>query len=71
MGNENCIQACYLNTKLITKDKLVRWLKTVCFKLDLFSVPLLQNAVPLVNRVAELQEEKIEAKPGFLNCNMH
>ena len=66
VDNDNCIQACYLNRKSITKDKLVRWLETVCYILDSFSVPLLQNAVPLVDRVTELQEEKIEDQARIL-----
>ena len=60
VNSSHCIQACYLNRKSITKDKLVGWLETVVYILDSFCVPLLENAVPLVDRVTELQEEKIE-----------
>ena len=54
------IQECYLNKRSVTKEKLIRWLETVCFILDSHAVPLLQNALPVVVRIDELREEKIE-----------
>ena len=58
--NHHHVQACFLNRKTVTKDKLVRWLETVSFILDSFCVPLLESAVPIANRISKLQEEKIE-----------
>ncbi len=48
-----------MNKRSVTKDKLIGWLETVCYILDSLSVPLLQNAVPIVDRIDELQKEKI------------
>ena len=58
------IQACFLkNRKGVTRDKLITWLETVSYILDSFSVPLLENAVRVINtkteRIEELQREKI------------
>ncbi|KAL5261856.1 hypothetical protein ACHWQZ_G007533 [Mnemiopsis leidyi] len=39
--NHHHIQRCYLNKSHITKEKLIRWLETVCFILDSNAVPLL------------------------------
>ncbi len=59
------IQACNLNKRSVTKDKLILWLESVVFILD-SSVSLLQNAVPKINRIGELQEEKIEDQARIL-----
>jgi len=62
--NPHHIQACFLkNKKGVTRDKLIKWLETVCYILDSFSVPLLQNACDVIDakteRIDELQREKI------------
>ena len=64
--NPHHIQACHLNKRSVTKEKLIGWLETVCYILDSFSVPLLQNAVPIVQRVCELQEGKIDDQARIL-----
>ncbi len=64
--DHHSIQACNLNKRSVTKDKLVGWLETVCYILDSFSVPLLQNAVPFVERIGELQEDKIQDQATIL-----
>jgi superfamily I DNA and RNA helicase len=57
------IQACFLNKRSVTKEKLIGWLETECSILDSFSVPLLKNAVRRIDdaneRIDELQKEKI------------
>ena len=60
------IQECNLNKPRITKARLIHWLETVCWILDSGSVPLLQNAVPLVDKVSELQEDKINRQAHVL-----
>ena len=58
--NHHRIQRCYLDKRNITKDKLIRWLETVCFILDSNAVPLLHAAdQEATKRVNELREEKI------------
>jgi hypothetical protein len=64
--NPHHIQACHLSKRSVTKEKLIGWLETVCYILDSFSVPLLQNAVPIVQRVCKLQEEKIDDQARIL-----
>ena len=64
--NRQHIQACYLNRRTVTKEKLVGWLETVCYILDSFCVPLLDNAVPIVDRIGELQKEKIDDQARIL-----
>ena len=64
--NHHHIQACNLNKRSVTKEKLVGWLETVCYILDSFSIPLLENPVPIVERVCELQEEKIDDQAKIL-----
>ncbi len=64
--NHHGIQACNLNKRSVTKEKLIGWLETVCYILDSFSVPLLESAVPVVERVGELQEEKIDDQAKIL-----
>ena len=66
VSNNHDIQACHLNKRSVTKDKLIGWLETVCLILDSFSVPFLENAVPLAERIGELQEEKIEDQARIL-----
>ena len=61
--NHHHIQACFLNKRSVTKDKLIGWLETVCYILDSFSVPLLESAVPIVERVGE---EKIDDQAKIL-----
>lgn len=58
--NNHDIQSCYLNKRTVSKEKLSNWLETVCYILDSFSVPLLKNAVPIVERISVLQKEKID-----------
>ena len=60
------IQACNLNKRSVTKEKLIGWLETVCYVFDSFSVPLLEKAVPIVERIGELQEEKIDDQAKIL-----
>ena len=60
------IQECYLNKRSVTKEKLIKWLETVCFILDSHAVPLLQNALPVVERIDELREEKIEDQSAII-----
>ena len=57
--NHHHIQRCYLDKRNITKDKLIRWLETVCFILDSNAVPLLHAAQEVTERINELREEKI------------
>ena len=64
--NHHHIQKCYLDKPSITKAKLIGWLETVCFILDSNCVPLLENAVPIVDRVAKLQEDKIDDQARIL-----
>ena len=66
ISNPHHIQRCYLDKPSITKAKLIGWLETVCFILDSCSVPLLLNAVPIVDRVGELQEDKIDDQAKIL-----
>ena len=49
--NHHQIQACNLNKRNVTKEKIVGWLESVCYILDSFCVPLLENAVPIINRI--------------------
>jgi len=58
--NHHHIQRCYLDKRNVTKDKLIRWLETVCFILDSNAVPLLYAAQEVTERVNELREEKID-----------
>ena len=58
--NHHHIQRCYLDKPQIKKDKLIRWLETVCFILDSNAVPLLQAGNEVIKRVTELREQKIE-----------
>jgi hypothetical protein len=58
--NHHHVQRCFLNKPHITKDKLIRWLETVCFILDSNVVPLLDAGNEIIERVTELREEKIE-----------
>ena len=58
ISNKQNIQACNLNKRSVTKEKLSGWLETVCYILDSFSVPLLETAVPILERTGELHEEK-------------
>ena len=60
------IQACNLNKRNVTKEKIVGWLESVCYILDSFCVPLLENAVPIVDRIGELQEDKIDDQAKIL-----
>ena len=64
--NRQHIQACNLNERTVTKEKLVGWLETVCYILDSFCVPLLDNAVPIVDRIGELHEQKIDDQARIL-----
>ena len=58
--NHHHIQRCFLDKRNITKEKLIRWLETVCFILDSAAVPLLYAANEVTERVHVLREEKIE-----------
>ena len=58
--NHHHIQRCFLNKPHITKEKLIRWLETVCFILDSNAVPLLHAGSDVIERVTELREQKIE-----------
>ena len=60
------IQKCNLDRRSITKEKLIHWLETVCFILDSCSVPLLENAVPLAEKIGELQEDMINKQARIL-----
>ena len=60
------IQECNLDKPRITKARLIHWLETVCWIVDSCSVPLLQNAVPLVDKVSELQEDMIHRQAKVL-----
>jgi hypothetical protein len=64
--NHHQIQACNLNKRNVTKEKIVGWLESVCYILDSFCVPLLENAVPIVDRIGELQEDKIDDQAKIL-----
>ena len=66
ISNHHHILKCYLDRTTITKAKLIGWLETVCYIFDSFSVPLLENAVPIVDRVGELQEDKIDDQARIL-----
>jgi hypothetical protein len=66
ISNKQNIQACNLNKRSVTKEKLSGWLETVCYILDSFSVPLLETAVPIVECIGELQEEKIDDQARIL-----
>ena len=41
-------------------------MESVCYILDSFCVPLLENAVPIVDRIGELQEDKIDDQAKIL-----
>ena len=58
--NRHHIQRSFLNKPQITKDKLIRWLETVCYILDSNAVPLLYAGKEVIERVTELREQKIE-----------
>ena len=49
--------------RTVPKEKLAQWLETVCQILDSYSVPLIRNAVGLIDRcskrIDQLQNEKI------------
>ena len=66
ISNHHHIQRCFLEKKSITKDMLIGWLETVSYILDSFSVPLLENAVPIVDRISELQGDKINDQAKIL-----
>ena len=53
--NHHHVQRCFLNKPHITKDKLIRWLETVCFILDSNVVPLLDAGNEIIERVTELR----------------
>jgi hypothetical protein len=42
--NHHQIQACNLNKRNVTKEKIFGWLESVCYIVDSFFVPLLANA---------------------------
>ena len=65
------IQAVNLNRRTITKEKLVSWLETVCYILDSFSVPLLENAVPILERIEELKTERIEDQSTIIELQQN
>ena len=54
------IQAVNLNKRSVTEEKLIGWLETVCYVLNSVSVPALQSAVPILEQVKNLKNEKIE-----------
>jgi hypothetical protein len=58
--NHHQIQACNLNKRNVTKENIVGWLESVSNILDSFCVPLLENAVSIVDGIGELQEDKID-----------
>ena len=64
--NHHHIQRCFLDKRNITKEKLIRWLETVCLILDSNAVPLLYAAHEVTERVHELREEKIEDKDTII-----
>ena len=45
---------------------LIEWLETVSYILDSFCVPLLENAVPIADRIGKLQEDKIDDQAKIL-----
>ena len=66
ISNPHHIQKCYLDKPSITKAMLIGWLETVCYILDSSCVPLLKNAVPIVDRIGKLQEDKIDDQARIL-----
>ena len=53
------IRKVLLNIRTVTKDKLIEWFENACYLLDACCVPLLQKAVPLVNKRKQLLDQKI------------
>ena len=66
ISNTHHIQKCYLDKPGITKAMLIEWLETVSYILDSFCVPLLENAVPIADKIGKLQEEKIDDQAKIL-----
>ena len=66
ISNPHHIQKSYLDKPSITKAMLIGWLETVCYILDSSCVPLLENAVPIVDRIDKLQEDKIADQARIL-----
>ena len=60
------IQNKQLNIRTVTKNKLIEWLENACYLLDTCCVPLLQKAVPLVNKTEKLLTEKIDDQKSII-----
>ena len=62
-SNEH-IQAVSLNRRIITKEKLVKWLETACYILHMYLILSVyryrKNAVPILERIEELENENSE-----------
>jgi hypothetical protein len=58
------LKQTHFNKRTLPKEKLAEWLKTVCYILDSFRVPLLKNAFSIIDsntrRIDELLREKID-----------
>ena len=71
IDNHHHIQRYFLNKTHITKDKLIRWLETVCFILDSNAVPLLDADNEVIERVTELREQKIEDQETIIKLQQN
>ena len=68
VSERQLVQKAKLNIRSVTKEKLLQWLKNVCYLLDTWSIPLLQKAseIETVQDICKLQREKIDDQKSII-----